>query len=161
MRQRPRERSRGLFSLRNNRGHTITPMLPLRHWRQEGVLHFVLHSFVKRPDFLKNHRHIPKIIPWKKPDNTRGSAKLPASSGKIKNAPDRNRTYARGSGGHCSIHWATGASAIILLYFSEFFKSFFHLFISAPGFSLENDHFLAALSCFLGDSLLKCTEVRQ
>ena len=66
----------------------------------------------------------------------RFSVSLPRYFRTSENASDRNRTYARGSGGHCSIHWATDASLIVYnnflihargweLFFCIFFHSIF------------------------------------
>ena len=42
--------------------------------------------------------------------------------------PDRNRTYAPGSGGRCSIHWATGAYEMVQFSISHFFQKAKHFF---------------------------------
>ena len=55
-----------------------------------------------------------KMKIWQNKENLVFIKKVPYND---RNASERNRTSAHGSGGHCSIHWATDASLILYYIF--------------------------------------------
>ena len=70
----------------------------------KSVLHFVLHKLEKVRFYKKNDNVIRKSRTIKSLILSGISDEVAQYKALIKNASDRNRTYARGSGGHCSIH---------------------------------------------------------